>query len=194
MNTLFMHCRPGFESEVCSEIADLAARFDVAGYAKARPDTACAEFICTEPDGAQRLMAGQRFAELIFPRQWARGSFVQLPETDRISVILEQLAAFPTCGSLWLEVVDTNEGKELSNFCKKFEAPLRKALSQAGKLVDDPHKPRLLLTFKSGREVFIGLADAGNSAHGYSAPEIPSRGPEPIHAETGRGLASLHSP
>ncbi|MBH8614181.1 hypothetical protein I4N56_027300, partial [Pseudomonas mohnii] len=35
MNTLFMHCRPGFEGEVCSEISDLAARLNVAGYAKA---------------------------------------------------------------------------------------------------------------------------------------------------------------
>ncbi|KEZ67064.1 23S rRNA methyltransferase, partial [Pseudomonas amygdali pv. tabaci str. ATCC 11528] len=70
----------------------------------------------------------------------------------------------PAGGSLWLEVVDTNDGKELSNFCKKFEAPLRKALMQAGKLVDDPRRPRLLLTFKSGREVFLGLADADNSA------------------------------
>ncbi|MEE4887247.1 23S rRNA (cytidine(2498)-2'-O)-methyltransferase RlmM [Pseudomonas alliivorans] len=164
MNTLFMHCRPGFESEVCSEIADHAARLEVAGYAKARPNTACAEFICSEPDGAERLINGQRFDQLIFPRQWARGVFLDLPETDRISVILGQMADFPVCGSLWLEVVDTNDGKELSNFCKKFEAPLRKALSQAGKLIDDPHKPRLLLTFKSGREVFLGLADAGNSA------------------------------
>ncbi|MBI6683701.1 MULTISPECIES: 23S rRNA (cytidine(2498)-2'-O)-methyltransferase RlmM [Pseudomonas syringae group] len=164
MNTLFMHCRPGFESEVCSEIADHAARLEVAGYAKARPNTACAEFICSEPDGAERLMSGQRFDQLIFPRQWARGVFLDLPETDRISVILGQMADFPVCGSLWLEVVDTNDGKELSNFCKKFEAPLRKALNQAGKLIDDPRKPRLLLTFKSGREVFLGLADAGNSA------------------------------
>ncbi|MEE4572108.1 23S rRNA (cytidine(2498)-2'-O)-methyltransferase RlmM [Pseudomonas alliivorans] len=164
MNTLFMHCRPGFESEVCSEIADHAARLEVAGYAKARPNTACAEFICSEPDGAERLMSGQRFDQLIFPRQWARGVFLDLPETDRISVILGQMADFPVCGSLWLEVMDTNDGKELSNFCKKFEAPLRKALSQAGKLIDDPRKPRLLLTFKSGREVFLGLADAGNSA------------------------------
>ncbi|EPN61274.1 putative 23S rRNA C2498 ribose 2'-O-ribose methyltransferase, partial [Pseudomonas syringae pv. actinidiae ICMP 19079] len=164
MNTLFMHCRPGFEGEVCSEIADLAARLDVSGYAKARPDTACAEFICTEADDAERLMNGQRFDTLIFPRQWARGLFVDLPETDRISVILAQLSTFPTCGSLWLEVVDTNDGKELSNFCKKFEAPLRKALTQAGKLVDDPRQPRLLLTFKSGREVFLGLAEADNSA------------------------------
>ena len=58
MNTLFIHCRPGFEGEVCSEIADHAARLNVAGYAKAKPSTACAEFICTEDDGAQRLMQG----------------------------------------------------------------------------------------------------------------------------------------
>jgi 23S rRNA (cytidine2498-2'-O)-methyltransferase len=68
------------------------------------------------------------------------------------------------CGSLWLEMVDTNDGKELSNFCKKFEVHLRKALIGAGKLVDDAHKPRLLLTFKSGREVFVGLAESNNSA------------------------------
>ncbi len=34
----------------------------------------------------------------------------------------------------------------------------------AGKLVEDPNKPRLLLTFKSGREVFEGLAESNNSA------------------------------
>lgn len=67
MNTLFMHCRPGFEGEVCSEIAEHAARLNVSGYAKAKTGSACAEFVCTEDDGAQRLMHGQRFAELIFP-------------------------------------------------------------------------------------------------------------------------------
>jgi len=164
MNTLFMHCRPGFEGEVCSEIAEHAARLNVSGYAKAKTGSACAEFVCTEEDGARRLMHGQRFAELIFPRQWARGVFIDLPETDRISVILAHLREFPVCGSLWLEMVDTNDGKELSNFCKKFEVHLRKALLNAGKLVDDPSKPRLLLTFKSGREVFMGLAESNNSA------------------------------
>ncbi|MEK1906396.1 MAG: 23S rRNA (cytidine(2498)-2'-O)-methyltransferase RlmM [Pseudomonas sp.] len=164
MNTLLLHCRPGFEGEVCSEISEHAARLEVAGYAKGKASSAHAEFVCSEADGAERLMRGLRFNKLIFPRQWARGSYVQLPETDRISVLLASLAAYPVCGSLWLEVFDTNDGKELSNFCKKFEAPLRKALSAAGKLVDDPHKPRLLLTFKSGREVFLGLAEANNQA------------------------------
>ena len=57
MNTLLLHCRPGFESEVCSEISEHAARLDVPGYAKAKPDTACAEFICSDEAGAERLMA-----------------------------------------------------------------------------------------------------------------------------------------
>ena len=165
MNTVFMHCRPGFEGEVCSEIAEHAARLNVGGYAKAKPSSACAEFVCTEEGGAERLMRGLRFADLIFPRQWAHGGFIELPETDRISVILEHMTNFPVCGSLWLEMVDTNDGKELSNFCKKFDAHLRKALISAGKLVeDDASKPRLLLTVKSGRELFLGLADPHNSA------------------------------
>ncbi|MBQ1558347.1 MAG: 23S rRNA (cytidine(2498)-2'-O)-methyltransferase RlmM [Pseudomonas sp.] len=164
MNTLFLHCRPGFEGEVCAEITDLAARLDVAGYSKTKPGSACAEFVCSEAADAERLMRSVRFNQLIFPRQWARGAYVILPESDRISVLLEALADYPVCGSLWLEVVDTNDGKELSTFCKKFEAPLRKALLKAGKLVDDARRPRLLLTFKSGREVFAGIAEADNQA------------------------------
>jgi 23S rRNA (cytidine2498-2'-O)-methyltransferase len=164
MNTLFLHCRPGFEGEVCSEIAEHAARLDVPGYAKAKPASACAEFICHSPEGPERLMRQLRFADLIFPRQWARGQFVDLPETDRISLLLQVLADYPVFGSLWLEVMDTNDGKELSNFCRKFEGPLRKALEKAGRLQDDASKPRLLLTFKTGREVFVGMAEAGNHA------------------------------
>ncbi|WP_447591788.1 23S rRNA (cytidine(2498)-2'-O)-methyltransferase RlmM [Aquipseudomonas campi] len=164
MNTLLLHCRPGFEGEVCAELSEHAARLEVPGYAKGKPGSAYAEFICSESGGSERLMHALHFDRLIFPRQWARGEYVQLPETDRIAVLLEQLASYPVCGSLWLEVFDTNDGKELSNFCKKFEAPLRKALSKAGRLVEDASKPRLLLTFRSGREVFLGLAAANNSA------------------------------
>ncbi|MDF3936207.1 23S rRNA (cytidine(2498)-2'-O)-methyltransferase RlmM [Pseudomonas citronellolis] len=165
MNTLLLHCRPGFENEVCAEISDLAAGLDVAGYARAKPATAYAEFVCQDAEGAERLMRRLRFAELIFPRQWARGAgFIALPEQDRIAALLEELGPYPLCGSLWLEVFDTNDGKELSTFCRKFEKPLRAALVKAGKLREDPSLPRLLLTFRSGREVFVGLAEPRNSA------------------------------
>ncbi|MDR0209302.1 MAG: 23S rRNA (cytidine(2498)-2'-O)-methyltransferase RlmM [Pseudomonas putida] len=164
MNTLFMHCRPGFEGEVCAEISEHAALLGIAGYARGKPQSACAEFVCAEPDGGERLMRELRFERLIFPRQWARGAFVELPESDRISVLLEHLADYPVFGSLWLEVLDSNEGKALSTFCRKFEVPLRKALQKAGRLVENAAGPRLLLTFISGRRVFVGLAESNNSA------------------------------
>ena len=56
MNTLLLHCRPGFEGEVYAEISEHAAILEVAGYAKARPESASAEFICSESGGAERLM------------------------------------------------------------------------------------------------------------------------------------------
>jgi len=164
MNTLLFHCRPGFEGEVCAEVSEHAANLNVPGYARAKPASACAEFICMDADGPARFMTQLRFSDLIFPRQWARGQYVTLPETDRISVLLEALKDYPTCASVWLEVLDTNDGKELSTFCRKFEVPLRKALEKAGKLRSGSPGARLLLTFISGREVFVGLADERNSA------------------------------
>jgi 23S rRNA (cytidine2498-2'-O)-methyltransferase len=164
MNTLLLHCRGGFEREACAEISEHAQRLELAGFSRARPDTAYAEFVCHDAGDAKRLMQRLRFNHLIFIRQWARGTLLQLPEKDRISQLLQHLHAHGPFGSLWLEVLDSNEGKALSGFCKKFEVPLRKALRAAGKLTDDPHGQRLLLTFKSGREVFLGMAEADNSA------------------------------
>ena len=164
MNTLLMHCRPGFEGEVCAEISEHAAQLGVAGYAKGKANSACAEFVCYDAESPARLMQALRFKELIFPRQWARGGYLALPETDRISVLLEYLAAYPAVSSVWLEVLDTNDGKELSTFCRKFEGPLLKALKGAGKLREGEGGQRLLLTFISGREVFVGLAEERNSA------------------------------
>ncbi|MBG4799582.1 23S rRNA (cytidine(2498)-2'-O)-methyltransferase RlmM [Pseudomonas aeruginosa] len=165
MNTLLMHCRPGFEGEVCAEIAEHAATLEIPGYAKSKPARAHVEFVCQDADGAERLRRRLRFADLIFPRQWARGpGFIELPESQRIEVLLAELASYPVCGSLWLEVLDTNAGKEVSTFCRKFEKPLRAALVKAGRLQEDPALPRLLLTFRSGREVFGGLAEPRNSA------------------------------
>jgi 23S rRNA (cytidine2498-2'-O)-methyltransferase len=164
LNTLLLHCRPGFEGEVCAELAEQAARLDVAGYARGKPGSAMAEFVCAGDADGEALMRRLRFAELVFPRQWARGDWLALPEGDRVGVLLERLAGFPVCGSLWLEVLDSNEGKELSGFCRKFERPLRSALTKAGRLREDPRLPRLLLTFRSGREAFVGLAEPDNSA------------------------------
>ncbi|WP_120995367.1 23S rRNA (cytidine(2498)-2'-O)-methyltransferase RlmM [Stutzerimonas urumqiensis] len=164
MDTLLLHCRPGFENEVCAEINDLAAELGVSGYARAKPNSAYAQFVCGTPEEAWRLVRTLEFSRLIFIRQWAAGGFIALPEGDRLGAIEQSLDGAPVAGSLWLEVFDTNEGKALSTFCRKFEGPLRKALIRQGRLKEGTAGPRLLLSFVSGREVFVGLAPADNSA------------------------------
>lgn len=164
MNTLLLHCRPGFENEVCAEISEKALTHDVIGYAKAKPNSAYVEFISEQPKQLLALIENIQFADFIFPRQWAVGQFFDLPEKDRVSRLVAILATYPQMGSLWLEMLDTNEGKELSTFCRKFDIPLTKALNKAGLLVDDPNKPKLLLTFFSGQRVFVGYAFSDNCA------------------------------
>lgn len=164
INTLLLHCRAGFENDLCAEITEKALTQSVMGYAKAKPNSAYVEFICQQPEQIVTLLNNIQFSDVIFARQWAVGQFIDLPEKDRINVLLAILANYPQMGSLWLEVLDTNEGKELSKFCRKFTAPLTSALKKTGLLVEDAKKPRLLLTFLSGQKVFVGYAYVANSA------------------------------
>ncbi|MFD1260683.1 23S rRNA (cytidine(2498)-2'-O)-methyltransferase RlmM [Entomomonas asaccharolytica] len=164
MNTLLLHCRAGFESEVCAEITEKANSLGVIGYARGKTNNAYAEFICQDSIQASLLINKLLFSDLIFPRQWAIGQYIELPESDRISTILNTLQQYPLFGSVWLEMLDTNEGKALSTFCRKFEKPLISHLKKSGKLIDDPNKPRLLLTFFTGQKVFVGYALPHNSA------------------------------
>lgn len=164
MNTLLLHCRPGFEGEVCAEIGAWAARWGISGYAKGRQGAAFAEYICPDAASAQALAQNLVFNQLIFVRQWAVGEWISLPEQNRVGTLLNYLSHHVlTYNSVWLEIFDTNEGKALSTFCRKFEPPLLKAMTQAS-LLNTQSSRRLLLTFRSGQEVFVGHASSINSA------------------------------
>lgn len=167
MNRVLLHCRPGFEAEVCAEITEQANLLDCAGYAKAKAGSAFAEFVCPDVNELSNLKKSLSFSKLIFPRQCIYGFWLGLPQAHRIEILVEQLTQDQQeFGSLWLEVLDTNEGKEVSAFCRKFEAPLRKALIKAQLLTpsDQLKKPRLILLFLSSREVFVGQVQTDNSA------------------------------
>lgn len=164
METLLLHCRAGFEGEACAEISDLAARCQVAGYARAKPAVAYAEFVCMEAADAENLMQQLCFRQLIFIRQWARGCWLSLPEKGRTQPLLALLESYPAVGEVWLEVLDTNEGKAVSTFCRKFSRPLQQALQKSACWQPETASKRLLLTFRSGREVFVGIAENANSA------------------------------
>ena len=59
---LFLHCRPGFESECAAEIQTRAAELGIGGYCKAKPAAAYVVFITPADDDAARLHRELPFA------------------------------------------------------------------------------------------------------------------------------------
>ncbi len=168
MNPLccLLYCRPGFEKETAAEIMQLSQRQGIQAYVKTRPDTGFVGLYPTSPLALEQLNRNLAFDDMIFARQLVFVSQVlsELPPEDRITPLLEAIRAMQlNFQSVLLETPDTNEGKQLSGFCKKFTTPLTRALEkQALITIDSPW--RLHLFFLSSSEVYLGLSHVDNSS------------------------------
>jgi len=157
---LLVHCRPGFESDCAAELGARATAAGSAGFARAVPDAAWLSF---EADAG----FAPGWLELCFARElWPVHAVLDgLPERDRVGAIIEALPdGCAALGGVRLEHPDTNAGKELSAFCRKFLAPLERALKARRIALDAPGAPRLHLFFTDSRHARLGLADAARSA------------------------------
>ncbi len=157
-----LYCRPGFEQDCAQE----ALR-----QAKQQKPLIAVEQPAIRADSGHVVVALNQqtltYRELIFARQLIRlhHSITALPERDRLTPILDAVAALPfTFGTLWLETPDTNDGKLLSAFTRRFQPLLETALREQGRLHDDPHATRLHLLFPDKNSVLIGSSDPRNSA------------------------------
>jgi 23S rRNA (cytidine2498-2'-O)-methyltransferase len=174
-----IYCRPGFEQDCAQE----ALR-----YAK-QQNPVIAEQPLIQPDSGYVIVAlndqSLSFRELIFARQLIRlhHSIAALPERDRLTPILEAVAALRgTFGTLWLEIPDTNAGKLLATFARRFQPVLESALREQDRIGDIPHSTRLHIFFPDKNSALIGSSDPRNSSAAYMGivrqsmpPEAPSR-------------------
>ena len=129
-----MYCRPGFEQD-CAQEALRQARLQKPVIAEQSPVQSDSGYVVVTLND-QTLS----YRELIFARQLIRlhHTIATLPERDRLTPILDVVAALPgTFGALWLEVPDTNEGKLLTTFTRRFQPLLEIALREQGRLLDD---------------------------------------------------------
>jgi len=175
-----LYCRPGFEQD-CVQEALRQAR-------QQKPITGI-EQPAIIPDSGHVVIAlneqSLSWRELIFTRQlmllhhW----IAALPERDRLTPILEAVAALPgTFGTLWMEMPDTNEGKLLATFTRRFQPLLESALREQGRLQDDIKLPRLHIFFPGKSSAMICSSNPHNSANALMGivrqsmpPEAPSR-------------------
>jgi 23S rRNA (cytidine2498-2'-O)-methyltransferase len=162
-NTFWLlYCRPGFEQDCAQEATRQARQQSPLIVKQAQPILPNSGYAVVELN-EQSLS----YCELVFARQLIRlhGSINALPERDRLTPILDAVASLPgTYGALWLETPDTNEGKTLSAFTRRFQPLLEAALREQGKLQDILNLPRLHLFFPDKSSVLIGSSDPRNSA------------------------------
>ncbi|HAF43715.1 MAG TPA: 23S rRNA (cytidine(2498)-2'-O)-methyltransferase RlmM [Gallionellaceae bacterium] len=145
-----IYCRPGFERDCVEET-----------QAKPVETTADSGFVVLQ--GKSKLA----YRQLTFARQLLtlHGEVNELPERDRLSPLLAAIPASPEkFGALYLEVPDTNEGKTLSGFTKRFQPLLEEALRNESRLVDEPTLPRLHIFFPDERRALIASSDPHNSS------------------------------
>ena len=145
-----LYCRPGFERDCIEETRALPC-----------PDSSGSGYVAVR--GKPRLS----YAQLVFARQLIRlhGSAIPLPERDRLTPLLEAISAMPgQFGALHLETPDTNEGKTLSGFTRRFQPLLETALREAGRLTANAALPRLHLFFPDRQRAFVGVSEPDNSS------------------------------
>jgi len=106
------------------------------------------------------------FSKLIFARQqvFVTAIIENLPQQDRIAPLLESIKQSGLqFREVYLETPDTNDGKEMSGFCKKFSTPLTLALEK-NQLIQNKSQWRLHLFFLNSCHVYIGVSDCNNSS------------------------------
>lgn len=168
MSGLLLYCRAGFEKECAQDITHSAEELGVSGWCKAVPDSAFVLFYPVEPSDLSILRKRLNFSDLCFARQMVFiGGQLQLSASNRLPPLVDAAKALGGSFScLWLETADTNEAKELSGFCRKFEPHLKKSLEQEGLLkTGNSRLPRLHVFFLDSTVCFAGTSQPGNSSN-----------------------------
>jgi len=163
-----VYCRPGFERDCVEET-------------QAKPVEA------VENSGYLVLQGKPKLAyrQLAFARQLLRlhGDVNDLTERDRLTPLLAALPEAPEkFSALYLEVPDTNDGKTLSGFTRRFQPLLEEELRRTARLVDDAALPRLHIFFPDQSRALIASSDPHNSSAALNgiqrvsmASDAPSR-------------------
>jgi Predicted SAM-dependent methyltransferase len=172
LNKIILYCRSGFEKECAAEITDKASQQEIYGFAKVNEKCGYVIFQCYQDNDAQTLVKNLSFRKLVFARQMfvAGNLLTDLPTNDRITPIIDVLSdCIDKAGDLRVEVADTNEGKELASFCRKFTVPLRQALRNKRILlkIANPSRPVIHLFFINNNCCYVGYSYSQNNSPFY---------------------------
>lgn len=171
VNQILLYCRQGFENECAGEIQDKATEVGVFGFPRVQKKSGFVLFECYQQGDVETLFKSLPLTSLIFTRQWVAvvDRLTDLDPGDRISPILSLGGRLPKCGDLRVETPDTEIGKDLLKFCRKFTVPLRQSLRKRAVLLakENMKKPVLHVFFTAPGCCYVGYSLSNNNSPHY---------------------------
>jgi len=193
MTSTLAYCRPGYENDTANELATRYGEKEYFGYPVSKSNTGFVHYNLYDNTSLGNALALFAVSESIFPRQLI-GVFATLNDIekeDRVGQVLDALedvslealtGAHGVFGAIDVEYPDTEDGKTLAKFCRKFTVPLRQALRKKGWLSpkENEVKPKLHVFFESFETCYIGYSLSGyrsNDHLGICRLKFPSDSP-----------------
>lgn len=165
MNGLLLYCRAGFEPECAREVIDHVYSLGIEGEAEALEGGGAVFFTPENASVMAQLRKHLRFDELVFARQLVfLFGHVALTGRDRAGPVADAAATHGPFSAVWAEGADSETGKPVAAFCRKFEPHLIKALEQRKVRLDAAKAPRLHIFFPDSGEAYLGISDPDNSS------------------------------
>jgi 23S rRNA (cytidine2498-2'-O)-methyltransferase len=178
---ILLYCRPGFERDCAQEISARVAA--MGGNATPRHEPGQGFVLVTI--AADEPLPGELLdvSELVFSRQALElVAEAALGDRDRITPLVNAaVEAKVKADRLWLETPDTNEGKTLSAFTRRFAPLLEAALEEAGVLRKrEPARRTLHVFFRDRASALVGTSEGALASPwpmGIPRLRMPSRAP-----------------
>lgn len=172
MQSMF-YCRAGYESDLTAELEVKLAQSGMYGFAKYAKNQGYIHYTLLNvpksnfANALKILKRLPKWKDLVFARQkLIEVCCIDLPREDRISPILTSLVEnhFTLCGDVFVEYPDTESGKQIAKFCKKFTVVLRQALRKHNFLSTKPDSslPYIHILFESSERCSLCISASGD--------------------------------
>lgn len=164
MKSIVLYCRPGFEQACAQEIVNDAASLGLNGEATAENETG---YVIFTASNVSQIAKNLSFDELIFTRQWLHDAELvsDLNVKDRLTPLIDHCRKAGKFSSLVVEYPDTNQGKQLSSFCRKFSEIFEAKANEVGMLQkDNKSLPQLHLFFVNPTNCYVGYSWKTNAS------------------------------
>lgn len=210
MSEYLFYCRTGYEADLLAELEHKLGQRGHYGFANFKRDSAVLRYQMVSANSHGKKVLARApgmidLRDLIFARQkcLVLQELVFADIQDRVGELLDALVALELAGESFgdirVEHADTEDGKTMAKFCKKFTVPLRSALRKHKILTKaaSPSLPYLHVFFEHGSACLLAVSfskDRSEELLGVRRLKFPAEAPSRSTLKLEEAIQSFCTP